>query len=406
MKSLWENSGFHIQYVKMAIKKLDNKAILRNTIKKYIAGKATPEEKKFLEAYFQHFENKSDITDELSVEEKIQLEQKMEAAIFTKIKANHPVRKIVFYRVAVAAIFIGILITAGLYFYFKTPGHDREVAKKNLPVPSIKEDIEPGSNKAILVLGDGTKVNLDDSKIGSLTQQGNALISKTNDGQVVYKVLANASNNSVVSINTIQTPAGGEYQVVLPDGSKVWLNSSSTLQFPTAFTGKERIVTLLGEGYFEVAKNTGMPFKVKVNDMEVKVLGTHFNIKAYADEAVAKTTLLEGSVNIKRGMTDKLLKPGQQARIGANERIEIIEADVEEAVAWKNGYFKFNKDGIETVMRQLARWYDMDVVYPGSIPKDQFTGKIRRNIKASKALEFLEQTGLHFKIEGKKVTVL
>jgi transmembrane sensor len=389
----------------MGTSKPDNKAQLRGIIKKHLAGKASPEEQKFLEEYFEYFESKDNIVEQLTENEKSQLEQKMEAAIFTKIKASHPIRRIQLYRIAAAAVLIGVIITAGLYFYQKLNSNEPTVGKAQ-PVKRIENDIDPGGNKAVLILADGSKISLDDSQIGNITRQGNAVVSKTSDGQVVYNLMHTDNKNTEVSSNIIQTPVGGEYQVILPDGTKVWLNSSSKLEFPTAFIGKERIVKLSGEGYFEVAKNAAMPFKVKVNDIEIKVLGTHFNIMAYPDEGIAKTTLLEGSVNITRGENSKLLVPGQQARTSSNNKIDVINADVESAVAWKNGYFKFDRDGIQTVMRQLARWYDMDVVYSGNIPRDEFSGKIRRNVKASKALEFLEKTGLQFKIEGKKVTIL
>lgn len=385
--------------------KPDNKKQLRDILKKYLAGKATREEMDFLENYFEYFEDRENIIDQLTETERLELEQKMEAAIFTKIKASRPVKRIVFYRLAAAAVVIGILISAGLYFYLGSPNHQLTVAKSS-EVSRPQNDIEPGGNKAVLILGDGSQINLDESHLGNISQQGNAIVSKTGDGQVVYNLLHEGEKNAVINNNTIQTPVGGEYQVTLPDGTKVWLNSSSSLEFPTAFTGKERVVKLSGEGYFEVAKNAAMPFKVKVNDVEVKVLGTHFNIMAYADEGVMKTTLLEGSVHITKGESNKILVPGQQARTGSDDKIDVIKADVESAVAWKNGYFKFDKDGIQTVMRQLARWYDMEVVYAGNIPGDKFSGKIRRNVKASKALEFLGQTGLRFIIQGKKVTIL
>jgi hypothetical protein len=389
----------------MGTSKPDIKAHFRRIIKKYLAGKASPEEQKFLNEYFEYFGSTDNIVDQLTENEKSQLEQKMEAAIFAKIKASRPLRRIVFYRIAAAAVLIGIIITAGLYFYRKSNGNEPAIAKSH-PEQATQNDLDPGGSKAVLILADGRKISLDDSQIGNITQQGNAVVSKTSDGQVVYNLVHTNTENTEVNNNTIQTPVGGEYQIVLPDGTKVWLNSSSRLEFPTAFKGKERIVKLSGEGYFEVAKNAAMPFKVQVNDMEVKVLGTHFNIMAYQDEGLAKTTLLEGSVNITKGEVSKLLVPGQQARTGSNNKIDVVNTDVESAVAWKNGYFKFDKDGIKSVMRQLARWYDMDVVYSGNIPSDEFSGKIRRNVKASKALEFLEKTGLHFKIEGKKVTIL
>jgi transmembrane sensor len=389
----------------MGPNKPDNKAELRELLKNYLAGKATLKQKNFLDRYFEHFENRENIVDQLTEKEKSELEQKMEAAIFTKIKASRPVRKIGFFRMAAAAAVIGVLIIAGLYFS-RNSKRDQSTAEKKPQVQPNKNDLDPGSNKAVLILADGREIDLDDSQIGDITKQGNAVVRKTSDGQVVYNMMQPGANSLEIKNNTIQTPVGGEYQVILPDGTKVWLNSSSKLEFPTAFTGKERVVNLSGEGYFEVAKNAMMPFKVKVNDMEVKVLGTHFNIMAYPDESIAKTTLLEGSINISKGKDSKILVPGQQARTASNDKIDVSKADVESAIAWKNGYFKFDRDGIQTVMRQLARWYDMEVLYSGSVPQDEFSGKIRRNVKASKALEFLEQTGLHFKIDGKKVTIL
>jgi transmembrane sensor len=385
------------------MKKLSTHTSLRQMLRRYVSGKASAEETRFLETYYDHFESEGRILDELSETEKQEMEQRMEAAIFNAVK-ERPVRKI-FFRAA-AAVLTGAVLTLGLYQYFKKeqPLQVAQVQNKNVNL----NDIAPGGNKAILTLGNGRKISLDDSKIGELSRDGNAVITKSNAGQIVYDPSTAKSNNasSAITYNTVQTPVGGEFQLVLADGTKVWLNADSKLEFPTEFRGAERVVRLSGEGYFEVAKNAAMPFKVKVNDVDVKVLGTHFNIKAYANEGKMKTTLLEGSVNILKGSSSKILKPGEQAVTGTGDNIEIKNGDLDEALAWKNGYFKFERDDIQYVMRQLSRWYDMEVVYAGKVPADEFSGKIRRNVTASTALQYLELTNVHFKIEGKKVIVL
>lgn len=382
-----------------------NEAEMRRMIEKYIAGKANSEEKAFLEAYFETFEGEAALTEQLNSVEKKELGDKMRESILNSMDAPRvPVRRMVFRRIAVAAIFIGVVLSTGLYFYFRDKKTNNPIA--SAPASSQVNDIDPGGNKAILTLPDGRKIDLDDASIGEISRQNGSVIQKTQDGQLVYDLSKTDNNSTAAGVNSIQTPIGGEYQVVLSDGTKVWLNSNSSFEFPTAFNGNERQVKLKGEGYFEVAKNPSKPFKVQVNDMKVQVLGTHFNIMAYDDEAKLKTTLLEGSVNIVKGGKAKILKPGQQASIAANETdIDVANVDTEDAVAWKNGYFKFSQDDIKTVMRRFSRWYEMEVVYDGPVPVDQFSGKIRRNIKASKALQFLEQTGLHFRIEGKKVII-
>ncbi len=386
----------------MDINKPQNESALRHMIEKYVAGKASPEENAFLEKYFEYFDRESDITEQLNEEEREAIGLRMHTAILQRIKepAQATVRRINLRKLAVAAAIMGIIVTSTIYFLTQ-PG------KPKGPIVStpVATDLEPGGNKAFLITADGKKISLDDASIGEVSRVGGTVIQKTKDGQLVYDLTAVNPNSASNAKNMIQTPVGGEYQVILSDGTKVWLNASSSLEFPAVFTGNERVVTLTGEGYFEVAKNTKVPFKVHVNDIRVNVLGTHFNIMAYGDESNVKATLLEGSVNVSKGDHSKLLKPGQQARIGNNDDMDINAVDVEDAVAWKNGYFKFNEDQIESVMRQLSRWYGMQVVYEGKVPDDKFKGKIRRNVKASKALQILEETGLHFRIEGKQVIV-
>jgi transmembrane sensor len=264
-------------------------------------------------------------------------------------------------------------------------------------------DVVPGGNKAILILGDGSSVVLDAVSNGTIATEKNIQIRKLKDGQIDYSL---SGKQNAVTYNTLSTPRGGQYSITLSDGTKVWLNSSSSLRFPTSFTTNQREVELTGEGYFEVAKNPSKPFKVHVNEMEVQVLGTHFNIMAYQDEAMSKTTLLEGSVRINKNTATALLKPGQQIKIRRGENTgSIEEANIEEAIAWKNGMFYFNGATIEVIMRQLQRWYDIDVVYEGAV-SEHFNGAISKNVGIAKVFEMLELTGaVHFRIQGKKIHV-
>jgi ferric-dicitrate binding protein FerR (iron transport regulator) len=275
------------------------------------------------------------------------------------------------------------------------------------PAPALaqryKNDIAPGGNKAMLTLADGSRIVLDEARNDTLGQQGNTSIIKTQNGQVQYHA---AGNTATVTYNTLSTPRGGQYQLTLPDGTRVWLNAASSLHFPTAFTGNHRTVELTGEGYFEVAALPGKPFLVKANGADITVLGTHFNIMAYANEQAMAVTLLEGAVNVGRNGTVKKLLPGQQARITGNNSIMVSGTDVQEAVAWKNGYFIFDRADITTVMRQLERWYDIEVVYEGAPPEMRFGGGMQRSLPLSGILRLLEKNGVLFKIEGRKITVL
>jgi transmembrane sensor len=302
------------------------------------------------------------------------------------------------YKIAAAATVLA-LIGTGLYL-FNTPA-------KHAPIVPLATatDVAPGGNKAMLTLADGSRISLDDAATGKVAQQAGIHISKTKNGQLVYTV-DNPSNTATPgSYNTIQTPNGGEYQVNLPDGSKVWLNAASSLSFPVAFAGNERTVTLTGEAYFEIAptKNAA-PFKVTVNEMNVLVLGTHFNIMAYASEKSINTTLVEGAVRITNGTDSKVLSPGQQARL--TDHITVLETDTEEAIAWKNGMTVFKNADIQSIMRQISRWYDVEVAYKGDIPERLFTGKIPRNVNVSKVLKVLELSNIHFRISGKKIIVM
>lgn len=256
-------------------------------------------------------------------------------------------------------------------------------------------DVAPGSNKAILTLADGKQIILDSAQ-GKIVQQGNLKVTNR-DGKLDYEGKSNA-----VEYHTLSTPMGGQYKLVLPDGSDVWLNAASSITFPTAFVGKERKVTITGEAYFEVAHHAKRPFHVKVNAVDVEVLGTHFNINGYSDESYMKTTLLEGSVKISRKDGETvLLKPKQQAGINqsTHEPIAVTMPDMDEVMAWKNGRFFFNNTDLKTIMRQIMRWYDVDVEYMGNVPVRYFTADISRNNHLSAILKILELSNIHFRLE-------
>jgi transmembrane sensor len=278
----------------------------------------------------------------------------------------------------------------------------------------FKNDIAPGNNKAILTLANGSSIVLDSAQNGSLAQQGHTLVIKLSNGQLAYKQEAGSNQQPVpVNYNTVTVPIGGQYQLVLPDGTRVWLNSASTLRFPTAFTGADRTVELTGEAYFEVRTNKNQPFRVALDNMKIDVLGTHFNVMAYKEEGAAQTTLLEGAVKVSglgkagAGTTSVILAPDEQAELKDGDNIRVRKnVDTDEVMAWKDGLFYFHNTDIRTIMQQLSRWYDIDVVYEPAQVKAHFYAKIPMNTNISTVLQALTLTeGMHFEVEGKRVTV-
>ena len=349
----------------------------------------------------KHFSDDLENSREISPE----TSAKLFKAIHDKISAEaKPVRRrvIPLRKIAVAATVMGLLLLSTFLLYNRNTS--KETANAEVDKRRFKNDVLPGGDKATLTLADGSTVVLDDARNGTLAQQGSSKVIKV-DGKLMYDPANN--NSKEIVYNTISTPNGGQYQLELPDGSLVWLNATSSIHFPTSFMGKERRVEVTGEAYFEVAKNRDMPFIVTVNGSEVQVLGTHFNVNAYSDEDNVKTTLLEGSVKFVSGTNINMLRPGQQSQLASNGLIKVVSnVDVDEVVAWKNGMFDFDNAGIETVMRQLSRWYDVEIEYKGKTD-DQFIAEMRRNIKLSDALKALELTGkVKFEIQGKKIIVL
>lgn len=305
-----------------------------------------------------------------------------------------------------AAAILIIAATGAYYFISHKKENDTVVIKKT--TPDLVGDVGPGGNKALLKLADGTSIVLDEANTGTIATQGNATVKKINSGELVYNKTALKIN--IPLYNTIATPRGGQYSVVLPDGSRVWLNAESSIYFPTNFTGRERVVTITGEAYFEIAHNKNMPFIVHANDMNIEVLGTHFNVNCYDNETLSHTTLLEGKVKISHSKltdTDLILIPDQQAILKKGTgKYEVRKVDTDAVTAWKNGKFQFNGNDIQTIMRQIERWYDVDVSYSGKIPDGHYSGTIGRDNNLLKVLKIFEAGDLHFKIEGKKLKVL
>lgn len=303
----------------------------------------------------------------------------------------------------VAAAAILLLIVSSVFLLTNQKEKNTAVAKNTQP--QQQNDRLPGGDRAVLILADGSSIVLDSAGNGMLAQQGTTKIIKKEDGQLLYNSSGTATD--AVAYNLLQTPRGGQYKITLPDGSKVWLNAASSLKYPVVFGGKERKVEITGEAYFEIAKDALRPFKVQLNQMEVEVLGTHFNINSYTDEETVRTTLLEGRVKVTTASENKFLQPGQQAQLKPSGSMKIVnDVNLEETVAWKDGNFQFENSDIKSVMRQLARWYDVEVSYQGNISK-HFIGGISRNVKLSQVLSMLQQTGeVRFIIEGKKIIVM
>ncbi|MDB4918960.1 FecR family protein [Mucilaginibacter sp.] len=302
----------------------------------------------------------------------------------------------------------GLLLFAGgftcYYEHTHSPVKHPALARQK---PQLKNDASPGGNKAILTLSNGTKINLNDVKNGVLASQGKTILKKDKDGRIIYEAPQNKAKDSSSIYNTVTIPKGGQFQIVLSDGSKVWLNSASSITFPTTFSKTERRVTITGEVYFEIAKNKHLPFRVVAGKQTVEVLGTHFNINAYSDENAIKTTLIEGSVKVSADFQTAILKPEQQSSILYNKpgKINITNVDTDDVLAWTNGNFQFEKAEIPLIMREAARWYDVDIKYEGELPRRRFTGSISRNVNLSELLKILKYTGINFKIEGKTIIV-
>jgi transmembrane sensor len=304
--------------------------------------------------------------------------------------------KTAWFRYAAAVI---IILGISAYLWNIQQKEKPSVTQTN-PVP-VQNDVAPGGNRATLTLADGRKIILDNTSNGRIAKENRANVIKTADGRIEYE--ATTSNVNTVSYNTMTTPRGGQYELRLPDGSQVWLNAESSITYPTAFAGKERKVSITGEAYFEVTHNAKQPFKVETGTQTIEVLGTKFNINAYNEEPTINTTLLEGSVRLTSHpspLTSALtLKPGQQGQLKDQKLVLAKDPDIDQVMAWKNGLFAFNDASMQEVMVQLARWYNMEVVYEGPVTKREFTGKIGRQLTLAQVLKGLSATKINYRIE-------
>lgn len=364
---------------------MENEAA-KKLLLKYQQGNCTEAEKALLEQwYLQLNEDKNDIG---MSPEKI---ESLLADVYSKLPGHHNAKaKALKLWTILGAIAAVMFIVLGVFTYRQN--------KDTASAPLYSNDIAPGINKAILTLANGKKISLSNTKTGIVISENKLTY---NDGSTI------TGNNT--GIQTISTPNGGQYQIMLPDGTKAWLNAASSLTYPTSFVSlKTRKVELSGEAYFEVAKDKNHPFIVQSGKQQVEVLGTHFNINSYADEQATTTTLLEGSVKVSIANTkaSQILKPGQQASL-SGDNLTVGKADLEEAMAWKNGYFRFNDESITSIMRKLSRWYNIEVQYQGDVPTGGLNGKVSRYKNISAVLKALESTQVvHFKITGRRITVM
>lgn len=371
---------------------------------KNLSGACTPEEKQLLESYSDEIfmpddQWDSDLGDKKRIYHllKTNLKQNLPDTAFSKSSNRNTWIKVA------AGIFM--TLSVGLLFW----NQQKPVNKPAYTTNKIEQKIVPGGNKAYLTMADGAVILLNEVKNGTLNTQTDVQINKVKDGILEYNHSVTSDKNiHQLSYNTINIPRGGEYQVVLSDGTKVWLNSASSLKYPAVFHGNERKVELSGEAYFEVAKNVSKPFHVVVNGINVQVLGTHFNIMSYGDDKEVKTTLLEGSVRLSGKTAAILLKPGQQAMLNEQQTaFNVKTVDVEDVIAWKNGLFAFNNEDIQTIMKRISRWYDVEVIFPENFRRRNFGGTISRFKDVESVLKSLELTGsIHFKIEGRRITVM
>lgn len=326
-------------------------------------------------------------------------------AMYREIVRQEPVRtvhrvhflKTSWFRYAAAAL---IIIATGAYLWFS--GSEPRSPKESL-VRSDK-NIAPGGNRATLTLSDGRTILLDSVSTGKLASEGGVAVMKLANGQIAYSPEGTGSNE--VLMNTMRTPRGGQYQLTLPDGTRVWLNAASSITYPAMFAGDERKVQVEGEVYFEVQKNKEMPFIVQIKDgAEIDVLGTHFNVNAYSNEPAMRTTLLQGSVKVRMGTQSALLEPGQQVVV--KETIQVQrQVSIEQVMAWKNGLFNFENATFEEIMRQLERWYDIEIVYEGKIPQIALMGKLTRDVSLNDLLPALRKMGVRYRLEARKLTIL
>jgi transmembrane sensor len=382
---------------------------LSDLAEKWRKGTITEEEKIAFNTWYNSFDDT-----ELTVEEDgtpEDLGEYLNKGINSRLDLRFPKRRNARLKYSFLAAAI-LFLVSGTALYLSLNKSTGDQIKKTSQIVSV---IEPGGNKATLTLANGEKISLTDTTNGQIAEQSGICVTKTTDGQLVYTIknpaVASLAKNKI-QFNTIETPVGGQYQINLPDGTKVWLNAASSLKYPTQFAGNQRKVELTGEGYFEVSKDKKRPFTVVTDQQQVQVLGTHFNVNAYKEEHAIKTTLLEGSVKVSKTAelqnesNSKLLSPGEQATL-KQASFKVGQVDVNNVVAWKNGYFTFGDEDLEVSMRKLSRWYNVDITYDGKFDNISFGGTISRSKSLEEVIKILELTRkMKFKIEGRRIIVM
>jgi transmembrane sensor len=385
---------------------------------KYLGRVATEEEEQELHQWFDGWEDDEEPVVTMQKESAEDIRDRILTRLKQHLHAEQPKNNLISifrnYPRRYAAAVVLLILGAGSYFLFFNKS-TKEIAAIEKKEQRLKNDVAPGGNKAILTLADGSIINLDSVQGGTIAHQNGTAINKQ-EAQLVYDATkASSADHSTLSYNILTTPRGGQYQVVLPDGSKVWLNAASSIRYPTTFIDNQRNVEITGEVYFEVAHNAAKPFKVLVNGMEVQVLGTHFNVNAYNDEATINTTVLEGLVKVTKNSNSVLLKPGYQAQFSSptggdqegSDQLTVIEnIDKDAVVAWKNGLFYLNDADIPSVLRQVARWYDIDIEYKNGLPQGHLSGKVPRNMNLSQILKVLQYSEVNFKLDGRKLIIM
>lgn len=365
----------------------------------YLEGNASAEEKQLLYNYYDSFQENDSWDETLMGNEKLIENEDLQILSNNIAALKTPVRKIITWKKWVVAASVIFMVGIGGYFTIFT----RDIEKPVAQAAPAKDVAAPTTNRAMITLANGEKIFLDNTANGTLGSDGTVKIVKLDNGNIVYQ---NTRNAAEVTYNTIINPQGSRVQtLVLTDGTQVWLNAGSSLRYPTAFIGSERKVELSGEGYFAVVHNEKMPFKVMANGVEIEDLGTEFNINSYADEPEMKVTLVNGLLQVKKNGAEKLITPGQQAKI--SDIIKLVKnADLDNELAWKNGFFAFHEADLKTVMRQLARWYDIEISYEGNIYQETYSGSIGKDLSLKDVLDGLTRMKLKFRIEGNKVTIL
>lgn len=371
---------------------------------KWLNGTITPEEEKEYAEWYNTID--ADVILEIPssiATDSEQHRQKIFQQLLSRKVVVIPFYKKFTRQIAAAAVFVSV-IGAGLYFF----NNDRLPVIATAPPDKsqLLNDIRPGTYGAILTLSNGKTISLDTAQNGKILPASGIAVIKT-DRSLTFKT--GSTRNTPIEFYTLSTPRGRQQQLVLPDGTAVWLNAQSSIRFPAVFSGANRKVDMSGEAFFEVAKDISRPFLVRVNEAEIKVLGTHFNVMGYSNETMLETTLVEGSVKFSNGDYDVQLRPGQQGQLLANSKIRVVDqANLEQVLAWKNGIQSFSNADIKTIMRQVERWYDVDVEYKRNITTRKFSGEIPRDVNLSELLKLFEINKIHFQIdaEHKKMIVM